>query len=76
MSDRYRASGREAEFQPGSDGRVLRNRLGIAVPDEMDEVEMFLLEKLYEQVFGGISGSPADGGRPQGLALSVAGQCI
>jgi cell filamentation protein len=52
MSDRYRASGREAEFQPGSDGRVLRNRLGIAVPEEMDEVEMFLLEQLYEQVFG------------------------
>lgn len=52
MTGRYRASGREAEYQAGSDDRVLRNRLGIAAPDEMDEVEMFLLEKLYEQLFG------------------------
>ncbi len=40
MTGRYRASGREAEYQAGSDGRVLRNRLGIAAPDEMDEVEL------------------------------------
>lgn len=49
MSDRYDA-GEEGEFQPGSNGLVLRNKLGITDPAEMDEAELVLLEKLYEAV--------------------------
>lgn len=49
MSDRYEA-GIEGEFETGSDGRVLRNMLGITDPVEMDEAELVLLEKLYESV--------------------------
>jgi len=49
MSDRY-STGIEGEFEPGSDGKVLRNKLGITDPVEMDEAELVLLEKLYEVV--------------------------
>ena len=35
MSDRYSAHGPETEFEPGSRGRVLRNRLGIISVREM-----------------------------------------
>ena len=49
--DRYDASGNpEAQFEPGSDGRVLRNLLGIRDPAEMDDVELDLLDQLYEQI--------------------------
>lgn len=47
LSDRY-ATGAEGEFQPGSDGRVLRNKLAITDAVEMDEAELALLHKLYE----------------------------
>ena len=36
---RYRATGAQAEFEPGSRGRVLRNRLGITRVRDMDEAE-------------------------------------
>ncbi len=36
---RYAAAGSEAEFQPGSRGRVLRNFLGITKVREMEEAE-------------------------------------
>jgi cell filamentation protein len=36
---RYAAAGSEAEFQPGSRGRVLRNLLGITRVREMEEAE-------------------------------------
>lgn len=49
MSDRY-ATGAEGEFQPGSDERVLRNKLGIIDPAEMDAAELALLHKLYGAV--------------------------
>lgn len=49
MTDHY-ATGAEGESQPGSDGRVLRNALGITDPAEMDEAELVLLLKLYEAV--------------------------
>jgi len=52
MTDRYEASGSQAEFQPGSDDRVLRNVLGITSPEEMDEIELVLLEQLYREVLG------------------------
>lgn len=52
MTDRYTASGLEAEYEPGSNGLVLRNKLGITDPAEIDELELVLLEKLYELVLG------------------------
>lgn len=49
--DRYDASGNpEAQFEPGSDGRVLRNLLGIRDPAGMDDVELDLLDQLYERI--------------------------
>jgi len=49
--DCYDASGNiEAQFEPGSDGRVLRNLLGIRDPAEMDDVELDLLDQLYDQI--------------------------
>jgi cell filamentation protein len=50
MTNRYTAYGIEAEYEPGSNGLVLRNKLRITEPEEMDELEAVLLEKLYQLV--------------------------
>ncbi|HZD53060.1 MAG TPA: cell filamentation protein Fic, partial [Woeseiaceae bacterium] len=51
MPDRYSTSDNiEAQYQPGSDETVLRNKLGISSAQEMDDVELQLLEQLYEKV--------------------------
>jgi cell filamentation protein len=50
MTGRYQASGAEGEFEPRSNGLVLRNRVGIQSPDDMDELELRLLKELYEDV--------------------------
>ena len=50
MSTRYQADGPQAAVQPGSDGQVLANRLGITSVDEIAEAELILLEQLYEAV--------------------------
>lgn len=47
---RYRVVGAEAECEKGSNGLVLRNRLGITDPDEMARVEQRLLRQLYQVV--------------------------
>ena len=47
---RYRVVGIEAECEPGSDGLVLRNLLGITDPGEMANVEQVLLRELYNEV--------------------------
>jgi len=47
---KYVASGSQAAYQPGSNDRVLKNRLGITSSDEMDDAELVVLQKLYEQV--------------------------
>lgn len=49
-ADRYHATGPQAEWQPGSDGQVLRNRPGIVDPMLMQETELQLLLQLYEYV--------------------------
>lgn len=49
-SDRCQASGSQAEWQPGSDGQVLRNNADITDPTQMDEAELALLLQLYELV--------------------------
>jgi len=53
MNSRYEASGNQAAWQQGSDGRVLQNLLGITSPDEMNDVELDLLEQLYRSIFTG-----------------------
>lgn len=50
MKDRYAIDGAEGEFQPGSHHQVLLNLVGIQVPEDMDELELELLDQLYEDV--------------------------
>lgn len=50
MSERYRVSGSEGEFEPGSNEQVLRNLVGITSPDDMDDLELRLLGELYDEV--------------------------
>ena len=48
--NRYDIHSDEGEFQPGSNGLVLRNLLDITSPGDMDELELELLAQLYEAV--------------------------
>ena len=51
MADRYDTSeNTEGQFQPGSDDKVLANKLDITNPDEMDDVELVLLEELQAHI--------------------------
>lgn len=50
MTDRYAVQGAQGEFQPGSNDRVLVNKLGIQSVEDMDELELELLQRLYEEV--------------------------
>nr|WP_244986538.1 hypothetical protein [Rosenbergiella epipactidis] len=44
-------SSSEGQYEKDSGEQVLANKLGIAASDEMDEVELVLLEQLYQSVF-------------------------
>jgi hypothetical protein len=49
---RYDVSGLvEAQFEPGSNNAVLKNKLGITDPDEMDRVEAKALIKATDALF-------------------------
>lgn len=50
MTDRYTAEGPEAEFEPGSNEQVLKNRLGIKSRKEMDKVEAEALETTVDEL--------------------------
>lgn len=50
MSGRYATEGSQGLYQPGSGDQVLVNKLDITDPAEMDELELELLNKLYESV--------------------------
>ena len=50
MTDRYAVHGTQGEFQPGSNDLVLANKLGIQSVEDMDELELELLQRLYEDV--------------------------
>jgi cell filamentation protein len=50
MNNRYDTGGDQGAYEPGSDNQVLRNKLGVANPKDMAEIELLLLEKLYEAV--------------------------
>jgi cell filamentation protein len=52
-SGRYDVSGLpEAQFEPDSNEHVLRNRLGIKSPKEMDDTEARALEKAMAELVG------------------------
>lgn len=56
MITRYDASGAEAEFEPGSRGRVLRNLLGIKRVGDMELAEsqaLWLAQQQAIETFGG-----------------------
>jgi fido (protein-threonine AMPylation protein) len=40
----------EGQFQPGSRGKVLFNKLGITSPKEMDRAEALALEKAFDKL--------------------------
>ena len=47
--DRYDVSGLpEAQFEPGSNGQVLKNRLGITSQQDMDVAEAMALEQAMD----------------------------
>ena len=50
MTNRYTVQGAQGEFQPGSNDLVLANKLGIHSVEEMNELELYLLQQLYEEV--------------------------
>src|SRR5579872_5954686 len=51
MANRYDAVGVEAEFEPGSRGRVQKNLLGIRSVREMDQAESEALIRVTEEAF-------------------------
>ncbi|MFC7461452.1 Fic/DOC family protein [Hydrogenophaga defluvii] len=50
MTNRYQSTGAEAEFEPGSNGQVLRNLVGITSIEDMNELELELLGEVYREV--------------------------
>ena len=55
MNDKYDTAGNiEAQFEPGSDKRVLANKLGVSNAEEMDNIELDLLDRLYDSVLGSV----------------------
>ena len=48
--NRYNIVGSQGETQAGSDAAVLKNRLNITRVEDMDELELVLLQKLYVSV--------------------------
>ncbi|MFT0532077.1 Fic/DOC family protein [Castellaniella hirudinis] len=48
--NRYEVSGWQNTVQEGSDGRVLKNKLGIVNQSDMNHAELVLLHKLYDSV--------------------------
>ena len=55
MNDKYDTTDNvEAQFEPGSNDRVLSNKLGITDARDMDDVELDLLKRLYDAVLGAV----------------------
>lgn len=50
MIGRYDIAGSQGALQPGSEDRVLENKLNLVRPADMDEAELVLLQKLYVSV--------------------------
>lgn len=57
MTGRYDTTGNvEAQFEPGSSDRVLANKLGIADPMAIDNIELHFLDRLYDDVINSVAG--------------------
>ena len=55
MNDKYDTTDNvEAHFEPGSNDRVLSNKLGITDTQDMDDIELDLLKRLYDAVLGSV----------------------
>ena len=55
MNDKYDTTGNiEAQFEPGSDDRVPANKPGVSNAEEMDDIELSLLDRLYDDVLGSV----------------------
>ncbi len=55
MTGRYDTAGNvEAQFEPGSNGRVLANKLGVSDVEEMADIELDLLNRLREHILGSV----------------------
>lgn len=50
MTDRYAVHSTQGEYQPGSNDLVLANKLGIQSVEDMNDLELELLQRLYEEV--------------------------
>lgn len=48
---KYSINNTQGDFEPSSEGRVLKNKLGIVLEQDMVDVEEELLLQLYERVF-------------------------
>ena len=60
MTGRYDTAGNaEAQLEPGSNGRILVNKLGICDPEEIDNIELDLLKQLHEDVLGSVAADQA-----------------
>ncbi|WIX34067.1 Fic family protein [Salinicola sp. JS01] len=55
MTDRYHVGEEQGEAEPGSNGQVLANKLGLTDQASLDEAEAELLLKLYEDIFATLS---------------------
>ena len=55
VTSRYDTAGNvEAQFEPGSNDRVLANKLGVSNAAEMDDIELDLLNRFREDVAGSV----------------------
>ena len=55
MNDKYDTTDNlEAQFEPGSNDRVLSNKLGITDAQDMDDIELDLLKRLYDSVLSSV----------------------
>jgi cell filamentation protein len=52
MMNRYDVPNSQGKFAAGSEREVLENKLGISRQDEMNDIELVLLEKLYLSLLG------------------------
>ena len=50
-SGKYKASGIESEFEPGSLGKVLKNLLGIKNQSKLDRIENIALKQAEDAFF-------------------------
>ena len=74
MTSRYDTTGNvEAQFQPGSDGRVLVNKLGVSDLDEMDDIELDYTtwDKCRNEYFSAIRAGMSDYEPMKGLVRRV-----